>query len=104
MTPDLTIEETTKNIDRVKEPNKFKVIVLNDDYTPMEFVIVLLMKIFRHSEESATELTMEIHNKGAAVAGVYSYEIAEQKLVDATELSRYNGWPLALKIEPEGND
>lgn len=101
MTPDLTIEETTKSIDKTDLPRKYKVIVCNDDYTPMEFVIVMLMKIFKHSETAATDLTMTIHNTGSAVAGVYSYEVAEQKMVDATELARYNGWPLILKIEQE---
>lgn len=101
MTTDLVIENTTKSTDKFKEPGKFKVIVCNDDYTPMEFVIVMLMKIFKHSETSATDLTMKIHNTGSAVAGVYTYEIAEQKTVDATELARYNGWPLLLKLEPE---
>lgn len=101
MTPDLVIEKVTQSTDKFNEPGKFKVIVCNDDYTPMEFVIVMLMKIFRHNEESATGLTLKIHNTGSAVAGVYTYEIAEQKIADATELARYNGWPLVLKLEPE---
>lgn len=105
MENDLTIEETnniTENIDqKINEPGKFKVIVLNDDYTPMDFVIAMLMRIFRHSESSASELTMTIHNTGSAIAGIYSYEIAEQKLMDAVELARFNGWPLILKLEPE---
>lgn len=101
MTTDLVIEKDTQSIDKIKEPGKFKVIVCNDDYTPMEFVIALLMKIFRHSEESATDLTLKVHNTGSAVAGVYTYDIAEQKTVDATELARFSGWPLVLKIEPE---
>lgn len=101
MTNDLVIEKNTQSVDKLKEPGKFKVIVCNDDYTPMEFVIALLMEIFRHNEESATDLTLKIHNTGSAVAGVYSYDIAEQKTVDATELARHNGWPLVLKIEPE---
>jgi ATP-dependent Clp protease adaptor protein ClpS len=84
-----------------KEPGKFKVIVCNDDYTPMEFVIAMFMSIFKHGQEVAVELTIKIHNEGTAVAGVYTYEIAEQKVLDATHLAREHGHPLVLKLEQE---
>jgi len=93
------IKETTETV--TLEPGKFKVIIFNDDATPMDFVIALLMKIFRHSESAATELTMKVHNQGSAVAGVYVYEIAEQKGMEATNISRQNGFPLVIKVEPE---
>lgn len=85
----------------IKAPSKYKVIVCNDDVTPMEFVIVMLIKVFRHNQESATNLTLKIHNEGSAVAGIYPYEIAEQKGIDATLMARENGHPLVLKVEQE---
>jgi ATP-dependent Clp protease adaptor protein ClpS len=85
----------------IKAPGKYKVIVCNDDVTPMEFVIVMLMTVFRHSQEVATNLTIKIHNDGSAVAGIYPYEIAEQKGIDATMMAREQGHPLVLKVEQE---
>jgi ATP-dependent Clp protease adaptor protein ClpS len=92
-------KETTKT--KFKEPKRFKVVVLNDDVTPMDFVVSMMMSIFKHSETQAVGLTLEIHNEGSAVAGVYNYEIAEQKGLEATNLARDNGYPLQLKIESE---
>lgn len=91
--------ETTKN--RIKEPSKYKVIVLNDDYTPMDFVVAMFVEVFKHSEQAAVDLTMKIHREGSAVAGIYTYEIAEQKGLDATNLARENGHPLQIKVEAE---
>lgn len=84
---------------RIKEPSKYKVIFLNDDFTPMEFVIALLITVFKHDEATAATLTMQIHNEGSAVAGSYTYEIAEQKAMDATAISRESGHPLQIKVE-----
>jgi ATP-dependent Clp protease adaptor protein ClpS len=67
----------------------------------MEFVIVMLISVFRHSQDSAIDLTLKIHNDGSAVAGVYSYEVAEQKGLDATMLAREHGHPLVIKVEEE---
>jgi ATP-dependent Clp protease adaptor protein ClpS len=80
---------------------KYKVIIQNDDHTPMDFVIAVMMHIFKHNEERARELTMQIHEQGSAVAGVYTYEVAEQKGVESTMLARQNGWPLAVRVEEE---
>ena len=101
MSTETDIVEKIKTTRKLKEPGKYKVIVLNDDYTPMNFVIALLVKIFRISEDNAVQLTMKIHHDGSAVAGVYSYEIAEQKVLEATELSRLNGHPLIVKASQE---
>jgi len=84
-----------------KAPSKYKVLVCNDDVTPMEFVIAMLMSIFKHSQESAIDLTLKIHNDGSATAGVYTFEIAEQKGLDATKLAREHGYPLIIKVEEE---
>lgn len=85
----------------LKPPSKYKVIVLNDNQTPMEFVIAMFMAIFKHSQEKSIELTMKIHNEGSAVAGIYTYEVAEQKCIDATFLARENGHPLVVKVQEE---
>ena len=97
-----TITKVRESIDTVTlEPGKFKVVLLNDDKTPIEFVIALLMKVFRHSEASAINVTMQVHNEGSGIAGIYSYEIAEQKGMEGTDLARKNGYPLILKVEAE---
>lgn len=85
----------------VQAPKMWKVLLLNDDKTPMEFVIELLTGIFRHSEEAAKNLTLEIHNTGSAVAGVFTHEIAETKGIEATQLARANGFPLQITLEQE---
>ena len=85
----------------IKEPSKYKVIFMNDNETPMDFVVALLTSVFRHSEKTAQELTMKIHNDGQAVVGIYSFEIAEQKSVEATKLARESGFPLQIALEKE---
>lgn len=95
------VVKISKTTDKLREPGKFKVVFCNDDVTPMEFVIVLLMQIFKHSQESAMEVTMKVHHTGSAIAGIYPFEIAEQKEHDATTIARNNGYPLIIKVEPE---
>jgi ATP-dependent Clp protease adaptor protein ClpS len=85
----------------VKEPKKVKVIFLNDDTTPMEFVIDVLQNIYKHNHDSATEITMQIHNEGSGIVGVYSYEIAEMKAAETVNLARNHGFHLQVKIEEE---
>lgn len=85
----------------VKEPGKYNVIFLNDDVTPMEWVIEVLVNIFKYSQENATELTLEVHNDGSAVVGTYSYEIAEQKCAEVITASRNHGFQLQVKVEEE---
>mgnify|MGYP000388439477 CR=1 FL=1 len=96
---DVQIDEKIKQ--KITEPLKYKVIFVNDDQTPMDFVVDLLIQIFKHSQESAKDLTMKIHEEGSAVVGVYTFEIAEQKGVEATNLSRSHGFPLQIKLEKE---
>lgn len=81
-------------------PKRFNVIIWNDDFTPMEFVIQLLVEVFNKTVEQSSDITLEIHNEGKAVAGVYSKEIAEQKAHEATVISRHSGHPLSLSCEP----
>ena len=86
---------------KVEEPSKYKVIMLNDDTTPMEWVIDLMKMIFNYSQETAEQLTLTIHNEGSAVVGIYTYEIAEQKSVESTNASREHGFPLQLRLDKE---
>jgi ATP-dependent Clp protease adaptor protein ClpS len=101
MTVDVDIQIDEKIKQKIQEPNKWKVVFLNDDSTPMEFVIGLLTEIFKHSQETAESITMQIHKEGSGVAGIYSFEIAEIKAVEATTLARANGFPLQIKMEEE---
>ena len=96
---DVVIDEKIKRT--VKEPSKYNVIMINDNVTPMEWVISLLKEIFRHSDADAETLTMKIHTEQSAVVGTYKYEVAEQKSVEAVNASRNHGFPLQLKIEEE---
>jgi ATP-dependent Clp protease adaptor protein ClpS len=96
---DIQIDEKIKV--KITEPKRWKVILLNDDTTPMEFVISLLTDIFRHNPDSAQHVTMEIHQTGSGVAGIYSFEIAEAKAVDATNQARQKSYPLQIKLEEE---
>jgi len=96
---DIVIDEKIKK--EIKLPSKYKVLMLNDDSTPMDWVIDLLMSTFRHSESVSKELTLKIHNEGSAVVGIYTYEIAEQKMVEAINASRDRGFPLQLTMEKE---
>jgi ATP-dependent Clp protease adaptor protein ClpS len=100
MAETLTKPKTVDEVEILK-PSKYKVIVLNDDKTPVDFVIVMLITVFHHSQSSAESITIKIHNEGAGVAGVYSYEIAEQKVIEGTALAREHGFPLVIKAEKE---
>lgn len=91
----------TKTKKEIKEPSRYKVLMLNDDHTPMDWVIDLLIKVFKHSHENAVNLTMTVHNEGSAVVGIYTYEIAEQKVVEAINVTRQRGFPLQLTLEEE---
>ena len=99
MSTDIQLDEKIKV--RIKEPSNYKVVMLNDDYTPMDFVIAVLMDYFKHTESTAIFLTNQIHSEGSGVAGIYTYEIAEQKALEVSKLAQSNGWPLQLKLEEE---
>ena len=96
---DVQIDEKIKHL--IKEPSRYNVIFLNDNATPIEWVIDLLVNIFKHTSSSAEALTMEIHTNGSAVVGTYSYEVAEQKTIEATKASKEHGFPLQIKLEEE---
>ena len=84
-----------------KEPKMYKVLLLNDDFTPMDIVVHILVKIFRRSETEANKIMLQVHTKGSGIAGVYSHEIAETKAFQASEFARQNEYPLQCIIEEE---
>ncbi len=96
---DIKIDEKIKK--KVLEPKKYNIILLNDDVTPINWVIEVLRQIYKHSEASAEALTLTIHNEGSAVVGTYFFEIAEQKAAETISSSRSRGFPLQVKIEEE---
>lgn len=85
----------------LKQPSMYKVIYINDDITTMEFVIETLVQIFDHSRETATDIAKKIHEEGSGVAAVLPYEMAEQKGVEVTVMSRNAGFPLTIKLEAD---
>lgn len=85
----------------ITEPIKYKVVFVNDEQTPMEFVIEVLIEIYKHSPSVAENLTLTIHSEGSGIAGVYNYEIAEQKSIETVNLARANGFPLTIKVEAD---
>ena len=98
-TTDIQLDEKIKVT--ISEPKRWKVILLNDDSTPMEFVIGVLTDIFKHTEDTAREIMLDVHETGSGIAGVYSFEIAEAKAVEATNSARTSNHPLQLKLEEE---
>ena len=101
ITADTAVEVVTKVEEAVflKEPDRFRVVILNDNTTPMDFVIELLRVIFHHTTDSATAIMMQIHEKGKGTAGVYTFEIAEQKAQESTQIARTNGHTLGVTVE-----
>lgn len=85
----------------IKEPPMFKVIYLNDNQTPMEFVIETLIDSFNYNAQTAMKITTDIHEQGSAIVAVLPYEIAEQKGIEVTVSARTNNYPLQVKLEPE---
>jgi ATP-dependent Clp protease adaptor protein ClpS len=86
---------------RTKRPSLYKVLLLNDDYTPMEFVVYILERYFNLRSESAVNIMMTVHNKGVAVVGVYPFEIAETKVTQVMDCARSNQHPLQCTMEKE---
>jgi ATP-dependent Clp protease adaptor protein ClpS len=95
-----TRTRTKTNLD-VKEPPMFRIIYINDDQTPMEFVVNTLIEHFDYTIDSAQDITVAIHETGSAVVAVLPYELAEQKGVEITVAARSEGYPLQIKLEPQ---
>jgi len=95
------VREEIENELELQEPRLYRVILHNDDYTTMEFVVGILKKIFRKSHEEAEAIMWTIHEKGQAVCGLYTYEIAETKAEQVKTLARQNGFPLLATFEAD---
>ncbi len=87
--------------DKTREPPMFRVILHNDDYTTMEFVVEILMYVFNKSPESAAKIMMDVHKQGIGVCGIYTHDIAETKVETVHSLARENGFPLRCSMEQE---
>jgi len=86
---------------KVKKPSMYKVLMLNDDYTPMEFVIHVLERYFAKTTEEATRIMLHVHQKGVGICGVFTFEVAETKVNQTMELARKNQHPLQCTLEKE---
>jgi len=93
--------EKTKTDSRLKRPSLWKVMILNDDFTPMDYVMACLMEVFNKSEKEAYSLMMAVHQQGKGIAGVYPHSIAVEKKNIMNSLSKNNGHPLTTEIEEE---
>jgi ATP-dependent Clp protease adaptor protein ClpS len=95
------IKPRTKVRTKTQRPPLYKVILLNDDYTPREFVVLVLKAVFRMSAEQAQRVMMTAHQKGSCVIAVYTRDVAETKAKEATDLGKEKGYPLFFTTEPE---
>ena len=91
----------TKTKPKTKRPNLYRVLLMNDDYTPMEFVVDVLQHIFQKNREEATQVMLHVHQKGVGICGVYTYEIAETKVTQTVDYARKNQHPLQCTLEKE---
>jgi ATP-dependent Clp protease adaptor protein ClpS len=89
---------------KLKRPPMYRVILLNDDYTPMEFVVDVLCRFFQKSAEDATRLMLQVHYQGSAVCGIYPHDVAETKVARVEQTSREHGHPLRCVMEQDGHD
>ncbi len=98
---DLERGVAVKSRPKTKKPSMYKVLMLNDDYTPMEFVIYVLESFFSMSHDEATQVMLHVHQKGVGVCGVFTYEIAETKVNQTMDLAQKNEHPLQCTIEKD---
>lgn len=89
----------TRTRTRTKKPALYKVLMLNDDYTPMEFVVLCLQRFFRMDMEDATRVMLHVHQKGVGVCGIFTYEVAETKVSQVIDFARQNQHPLQCTLE-----
>lgn len=89
----------TKTRPKTKKPSQYRVLLLNDDYTPMEFVVGLLMGIFKKTQEEATKVMLDVHQNGIGVCGIYTFEIAETKVAQVLDAAKRGDHPLKCTLE-----
>ena len=85
----------------LREPRRYKVIIHNDDFTTMDFVVMVLMTVFHKNQAEAEQLMQQVHHSDQAVVGIYSYDVAQSKIQRATMMAREKGFPLRLTCQPE---
>ena len=86
---------------RTKKPSMYRVVMLNDDYTPMEFVVMVLERVFAKANEEAIKIMLHVHQKGVGICGVYTFEVAETKVGQVMELAKEHQHPLQCTLEKE---
>ncbi|HEX9648459.1 MAG TPA: ATP-dependent Clp protease adapter ClpS [Alphaproteobacteria bacterium] len=91
----------TRTKPKTKKPSMYKVLMLNDDYTPMEFVVYVLERFFHKTREEATRIMLHVHQRGVGICGIYSYEVAETKVTQVMDFARQNQHPLQCTLEKE---
>jgi ATP-dependent Clp protease adaptor protein ClpS len=96
-----TAKVVVKNRPKTKKPSMYRVILLNDDYTPMEFVVHVLERFFQKNHEEATQIMLHVHRRGVGVCGVFTYEVAETKVHQVVEFARRHQHPLQCTLEKE---
>jgi ATP-dependent Clp protease adaptor protein ClpS len=99
--PDIDIKPRTKAKPKTERPKLHKVILVNDDFTPREFVVSVLKGVFRMSEDQANRVMITAHRRGACVVAVYTKDVAETKATEGTDAGRKRGYPLLFNTEPE---
>ena len=98
-TPRTTGDVLEKTKPVIKEPDQWQVVLLNDDYTPMDFVVQILESVFHRQPAEAFRIMMQVHTQGAGIAGVYTHELAETKVADVVDLAQGAGYPLQATME-----
>ncbi len=98
---DLQTGVVVRSKPKTKKPSMYKVLLLNDDYTPMEFVVVVLERFFGKGREEATQIMLHVHRRGVVVCGVYTYEVAETKVTQVIDFARRHQHPLQCTMEKE---
>lgn len=99
--PKIEYEHELEQHIEVINPKMYKVLLLNDDYTSMDFVMNVLMSIFRKNEQEAYTIMMKVHKEGRAICGIYTYEIAETKVAQVESVAKKNNFPLKAILEEE---
>jgi ATP-dependent Clp protease adaptor protein ClpS len=97
----MSTQTITQTKPSTKTPPQYKVLLLNDDYTPMDFVLYILEKFFGKSQNEAEHIMLEAHQKGISIAGVYPFEIAETKVSQVMQAAKEQTYPLRVRLEPE---
>ena len=99
--PDHETGVVTRARPKTQKPSRYKVLLLNDDYTPMEFVVMILMRFFTMTNEQATDVMLHVHRRGVGVCGVFPYEVAETKVSQVMDCARQNEHPLQCTMEKD---